>query len=679
MAAKNRLRDALLFLAWALGLLWPAALHPNQPLMAPGAPFSDLLISHWPNAEFLRRSLFTYHQFPLWNPSIINGAPFAADPLAGIWYLPNWLTAVLPIPFAFNVLLVLHLAWAGWGMFRWARADGFSWLASVVGGLAYAAMPKLIAHLAAGHISLVFAVAWMPWLMHAVDNGWRSQTTPARFHRIALNAVIWAILFLADVRWGVYAGAVLFVWRLARWGWGRTTWLALALCSLAFLLLTGVLWLPLAEFVQYSSRTALTLQDMAEYSLPLNYLVGLFIPNLNGFHEYMTYSGLLALALAIAGAIKSDDKRGRWVMVGFVFFGLWWALGPEAGLFAVLSRLPGLSLLRVPPRSLFIVALAVCWLSVRGVAALETGWRLSGRGWNLASAGVLAAAWVLAIGGSAVTTQPLFNLFITAGALTLVVITFRNVNAFLLLPVFLALELFLVDSTFLESRPVLRSPVADWLSEHRDESDPWRVYSPSYSLPPLDAAQLGLEQADGVNPLQLATSAAYMEAASGVERTGYSVSIPSFNGDVATANEDAYPDAVLLGQLNVRYIVSEFDIVSAPLAFATQIGNTRVYTNVHDAHRVQGGVLTYWSPNRIVVNASGPGQVTLSEAWYPGWQATLDGSPIEIEQPDIFRAVTIPSGSHEIVFDFKPLSVFAGAALSLMGLLLVLFLWRRGE
>src|SRR6185503_8847103 len=98
----------LLFSLWAVLLMWPVLLHPDWVLMQPGAQFSDLLISHWPNAEFIRSSLFEFGQFPLWNPSILSGAPFAADPLAGLWYLPNWITVILPLPFAFNLLLALH-------------------------------------------------------------------------------------------------------------------------------------------------------------------------------------------------------------------------------------------------------------------------------------------------------------------------------------------------------------------------------------------------------------------------------------------------------------------------------------------------------------------------------------------------------------------------------------------
>jgi len=91
---------------------------------------------------------------------------------------------------------------------------------------------------------------------------------------------------------------------------------------------------------------------------------------------------------------------------------------------------------------------------------------------------------------------------------------------------------------------------------------PFRVYSPSYSLPQHVAQRAGLELADGVDPMQLASYAGLMKAATGTRATGYSVTIPAFppESNVETALSDATPDARLLGRLNVRYVAAEFPI-----------------------------------------------------------------------------------------------------------------------
>ena len=146
-------------------LLWPLVLHPNHTPMPPVAQNSDLVISHLPNAQYLRRALLEYRQLALWNAQMFAGQPFAADPLAGMWYLPNWLVVLFPQPFAFNLLFLLHLAWAGLGMYTFLRADGRSAWAAGIGAAAFMGTPKLLGHLAGGHVSLVFAVCWTPWLL----------------------------------------------------------------------------------------------------------------------------------------------------------------------------------------------------------------------------------------------------------------------------------------------------------------------------------------------------------------------------------------------------------------------------------------------------------------------------------------------------------------------------------
>jgi len=650
----------LLFL-WACFLFWPILLHPNWPLIPPDSDFSDLLISHWPNAEFLRRSLFDYHQLPLWNPTILGGAPFAADPLAGVWYPPNWLTVVLPLPFAFNLLLILHVTWAGWGMYRWARADGFTVWPSLLGALAFAGLPKTFAHAGAGHVSLLFALAWTPWLLRSVDRQYSL--------RVVNCALILALIFLADPRWAAYAGAMM----IALWLVRDRSWLslrALFFCIALFLLLAAALWMPMLEFVNHSPRAELTAADAGLYSLPPNYLVGLLWPDLGGFHEWITYVGVAPLTLALIGAIKSRDRVGKITFIALILFSIWWALGPDAGLFALLSRLPGLSLLRIPSRTWFIVGLTVSWLAVRGAAEVEAGLRLASRRWNLIAVALSAMVILLGVGGSLTIGQPLVNLLGAAVIVPALLIGFRLKQALPILILIALAELLWVNSSLLSSRQVSPTPVAEWLAR---QPGLWRVYSPSYSLPQLAAAQYGLEQADGVNPLQLAETVTFMEAATGVKRDGYSVTAPPFTGDVAIANANAIPNAALLGALNVRFVVSEFDLRGEGFVLRDQVGSTRIYENTLDAGRVRGGVLQSWTPNRLVIVADGPGQVVLSEVRYPGWAATVDGLPAEVEPAGLFRAITVGGGQHKIILEYFPLSVYGGLALSMLGLLVITY------
>ena len=55
-----------------------------------------------------------------------------------------------------------------------------------------------------------------------------------------------------------------------------------------------------------------------------------------------------------------------------------------------------------------------------------------------------------------------------------------------------------------------------------------------------------------------------------------------------------------------------------------------------------------YSPEQVVIDvaASRDGYLVLTDAYYPGWVATIDGQPANIERADIlFRAVKVPAGS----------------------------------
>jgi uncharacterized membrane protein YfhO len=70
----------------------------------------------------------------------------------------------------------------------------------------------------------------------------------------------------------------------------------------------------------------------------------------------------------------------------------------------------------------------------------------------------------------------------------------------------------------------------------------------------------------------------------------------------------------------------------------------------------------------------------LTDLAYPGWTARVDGAPAEILLADgSFRAVAVPAGSHRVEFRYRPISVYAGAAISAAALLGLLVWWRRAE
>ena len=78
----------------------------------------------------------------------------------------------------------------------------------------------------------------------------------------------------------------------------------------------------------------------------------------------------------------------------------------------------------------------------------------------------------------------------------------------------------------------------------------------------------------------------------------------------------------------------------------------------------------------------GPRILTLLDAMYPGWSATVDGieAPIYLAN-NAFKAVALPAGAHEIIFTYRPYKLWIGCAASgaatLLSLLTIFLLARR--
>lgn len=91
-----------------------------------------------------------------------------------------------------------------------------------------------------------------------------------------------------------------------------------------------------------------------------------------------------------------------------------------------------------------------------------------------------------------------------------------------------------------------------------------------------------------------------------------------------------------------------------------------------------------YGPNgfEMVVNSSRDALLVVSELWYPGWRATVNGAETEIVRADwLLRAVAIPAGSSTVRFNYRPLSLLFGAIFTAFGLSLsvLIFFKFRGR
>ncbi|MBN2310106.1 MAG: YfhO family protein [Candidatus Hydrogenedentes bacterium] len=73
---------------------------------------------------------------------------------------------------------------------------------------------------------------------------------------------------------------------------------------------------------------------------------------------------------------------------------------------------------------------------------------------------------------------------------------------------------------------------------------------------------------------------------------------------------------------------------------------------------------------RIDVDAAERAVLVLSDSYYPGWQARIDGEPAEVFPAYYaFRGVVVPAGQHTVEFSYFPWSLRIGLAISTLALI----------
>mgnify|MGYP002336069063 CR=1 FL=1 len=95
--------------------------------------------------------------------------------------------------------------------------------------------------------------------------------------------------------------------------------------------------------------------------------------------------------------------------------------------------------------------------------------------------------------------------------------------------------------------------------------------------------------------------------------------------------------------------------------------------------------LTHYEAERVEidVNTDQAGYLVLTDAWYPGWHATVNGIETPIYRADVmFRAVHVPAGASTVIFTFSPTAYplalyIGGAAWLLLTVFGLIILWQK--
>ncbi|PWT95004.1 MAG: hypothetical protein C5B53_12085 [Candidatus Melainabacteria bacterium] len=181
-----------------------------------------------------------------------------------------------------------------------------------------------------------------------------------------------------------------------------------------------------------------------------------------------------------------------------------------------------------------------------------------------------------------------------------------------------------------------------------------------------------------VRPLIDAASVKYVVCKSSPGNISLEKVLEQPNGMILYRNKNSFPPAYFAKKV---YFVPDLDraikTVSSnwfdPRAMTIMEGGP-VHTNNEDEALIapaSGAVLARPDSNHVhvSVNLKEPAWLVLTDSYYPGWKASIDGNATKIYPTNIlFRSVLVPAGSHEILFSYEPFSFSVGVFLFVSGL-----------
>ena len=146
-----------------------------------------------------------------------------------------------------------------------------------------------------------------------------------------------------------------------------------------------------------------------------------------------------------------------------------------------------------------------------------------------------------------------------------------------------------------------------------------------------------------------------------------------FAPEVSTVSPNQALEAIKTGRLpdGRGFDPSQTALIEAPLTLNSQ-----------DADREASATIASLSATQMEVRTKSTraGFLVTSDAYYPGWRASVDGRAVWLYRADYaIRGVLVPAGEHTVRFEYRPRSFFLGAGISLLSLLLLLGLAVRAK
>jgi Bacterial membrane protein YfhO len=609
------------------------------PQIVAGTVQFDGLDVHYSSQRYFSDELRT-GRLPFWTAYIFAGFPFLADLQVGAWYPLNWpffLAGITPTSLSGELWLHTLIACSG------AYALAIRLIGRPVAGLATAILYGLSGWFAthSQHVGMSEAVAWLPWLALLFEHI-GERLTP---RRLALAGLLGAALALpGHFQVALYTATGVGAWALLEAAVRRSALragrVAIGLAALAIwgTCLAAVMVLPGLELVGESVRTHLNARDVDLGYFHPAALVTLVAPDYYGLlsgrysgpadqTQHYFYAGILLVPLALLGVRNGRATRAA-LFLGLPF--LWYAAGPAAGLFRLISCLPGFNSIELPMHGWFLPALGLAVLGGAGFAVVEA--RLTRR-WLVP---LLAIMFV-----DVFTVNELLNPLAFARG------SFDGLYG-------------VAQRSFQAQVAAIQPPVE-------------RLYgSPLAAVGYRNhALQDRIETTYGYNPLELASYAEYVAAAvdnprlvDGIAATHalesdlsikpipLALPLASFAGHVTPLADEAEARERLavLDPSQETLIVGAAPAVQVdPAAVVTIVDRGADHLSLH-------------------YRSSSANLLRLAIPWFPGWHATLDGVELPLVRVDhAFIGLIVPAGQGDVHLFYMSRWFAPGAAISALG------------
>lgn len=229
--------------------------------------------------------------------------------------------------------------------------------------------------------------------------------------------------------------------------------------------------------------------------------------------------------------------------------------------------------------------------------------------------------------------------------------------------------------------------LTDYLQEFET---PTRFRLSTLGLPPGYAVQYRIEQLFGYDAVVPARFQAYLEELTPLVGTEESLAL-ACRYAVFPAHEELPEGYRTVHRVKGAYVAEPV----SPIARVRLVKDLRVFSSSEDVFEYmktdefdphvtactdapiewkapangQAGTaeITDWSWNSYGVEIAGdsPAALVAADLYYPGWTATIDGTPAEIFPVyNIFRGIIVPEGKHTVRFKYLPRSFTIGYVLS---------------